>query len=204
MTFNILKISVLTASTLIIFSCNNSSTKVEKTEVKSTITEETKSATTSNSEMVSALFNNDSLLVNYNYSKEIDEKIRRKERSLIANRESKMKDFQNLYQTLNQKAPTMTQLEAQQAEQQLMQKQQELDAEDQQVQQKYIDWKTNILLSYQAHLDSTLENFRIENDIDLLIPSGGGITKFYYSSSLDVTNKVVDYLNLHYAKKEDI
>ena len=202
MTFNILKNTVLSFSTLIIFSCNNTSTEEVAADLIVSPTEE-KSTTQISNEMVTALFDNDSLLVNYDYSKDIEEKIRRKGISLSANRESKMKDFQNLYQTLSQKAPTMTQLEAQQAEQELMLKQQELDAEDQKVQQKYIEWKTNILLTYQAHLDSTLENFRVQQNIDLLIPSGGGITKFYYTNSLDVTNQVVNYLNLHYAKTKE-
>lgn len=150
------------------------------------------------------LFDNDSLIKNYQYSKDLETKITRKERSLLASRDEKMKDFQEMYNTLAQKAPTMTQLEGQEAERKLMLKQQELDDEDQKVNQQYIKWKTDLLIEYQKHLDSVLNIFRIENDIDILIPSGGGITKFYYAEPLDMTTNLVDYLNLAYAKKVEI
>ena len=201
MTLTSIKLFALSTSVILLSSCNNTSSDVKLNEEKTTTQVSTAEVNLTPSEQViTALFDNDSLLVKYDYSKDIEEKIRRKERSILANRDAKMKDFQELYQTLNQKAPTMTQLEAQQAEQQLLSKQQELDAADQQTQQKYIDWKTEILIAYQKQLDITLENFRSENNIDILIPSGGGITKFYYSNSLDITNQVIDYLNLHYAK----
>ncbi len=196
-----LKTFTLSLGVITLFSCNNS-TKTESSKAGSVKKEKTTTSLSNSNQITTALFDNDSLLVNYDYSKDIETKIRRKERSILANRDSKMKDFQELYQTLNQKAPTMTQLEAQQAEQQLLSKQQELDAEDQRIQQQYIDWKTNILIEYQNNLDSLLENFRVENNIDVLIPSGGGITKFYYSNSLDVTEQVIEYLNSEYSKKE--
>lgn len=190
------KFSTLILGALFVISCTNSNdSKQDNKQEKQSNFQINKDETSNPSQYKIALFDNDSLLVKYQYSKDIEEKIRRKERSIIANREAKMKDFQELYNTLNQKLPTMTQLEAQQAEQQLLNKQQELDFEDQQTQQKYIDWKTKILVDYQAHLDSTLENYRKEHNIDILIPSGGGITKFYYNVNLDITNSVIEYLN---------
>ena len=139
MSLNTIKNVVLLVSIAFFISCNNKEVKTSsETPVINKNSTNSSDYTSSSNETVIALFDNDSLLVRYNYSKDIEEKIRRKERSILANRESKMKDFQELYQTLNQKAPTMTQLEAQQAEQQLLNKQQELDAEDQQTQQKYI------------------------------------------------------------------
>ena len=201
MIFQLSKIAALIFAVIVLFSCSEKTTTETKPE-----TSEKAAPVELNNEKESlniALINNDSLLVNYQYSKDIDEKIRRKERSLMANREEVMAEFQEFYQTLNQKAPTMTQFEAQQAEQLLMKKKEEIDLNDQEVQQNYIDWKTKILVNYQAHLDSTLENFRIKNNIDILIPSGGGITKFYYNNALDITQPLVEYLNLEYTKKDE-
>lgn len=184
-----------------LFACNNNDAPVSEKATK----KEQKSKDSSQKEdgISIALFDNDSLIEKYKYSKDIEEKIRRKERSILANREAKMKDFEDYYKTLNQQAPTMTQNEMMQAEQQLVQRQQQLDSEEQETQRKYIDWKTQILVNYQDHLDSLLESYRSENDIDVLVPSGGGITKFYYAPTYDITEDVIEYLNLQYAKRKE-
>jgi len=143
-------------------------------------------------------FENDSLIVRYTYSKELEEQIRRKERTILSGREQDMASFQEMYKVAVEKAPLMTTNERQQTEEQLAKKEQELMAKDQATEQNYIKWKTDILVNFQAHLDSMLENFRVEHGYDVIVPSGGGITKFYYSKHLDVTDTLINYLNVRY------
>lgn len=145
-----------------------------------------------------AFFENDSLVTKYKYSIDLDEKLRRKERSILANRDQDMASFQEMYKTAVEKAPLMTTMEKQQVEQDLMKREQELMAKDQDTEQKYIQWKTDLLIGFQKHLDSLLTQFREEHGYDALVPSGGGITKFYYSPDYDVTDSLINYLNSRY------
>jgi outer membrane protein len=151
-----------------------------------------------NSSLVMVFFENDSLITQYQYSKDLEEKIRRKERTIISGREQDMAAFQEMYKSAVERAPYMTTNEKQKAEQDLVKREQELMNKDQQTEQKYIEWKTDLLVNFQKHLDSLLTQFREEHGYDVLVPSGGGITKFYYSTDYDVTDTLINYLNVRY------
>lgn len=151
-----------------------------------------------NAALVMVFFENDSLITQYKYSKDLEEKIRRKERTIISGREQDMAAFQEMYKSAVERAPYMTTNEKQKAEQDLVKREQELMNKDQQTEQKYIEWKTDLLVNFQKHLDSLLTQFRTEHSYDVLVPSGGGITKFYYSADFDVTDTLINYLNVRY------
>jgi outer membrane protein len=148
--------------------------------------------------IVMVFFENDSLITKYQFSKDLEEQIRRKERTIMSGREQDMALFQDMYKAAVEKAPLMTTMERQKAEQDLANKEKELMAKDQQTEQKYIEWKTDLLVNFQKHLDSLLTQFRTEHGYDVLVPSGGGITKFYYTPDFDVTDTLINYLNVRY------
>lgn len=184
---------------LILFSCGDKNAKKENTSKEVETSEETPKHEGS---INMVFFENDSLITQYQYSKDLDEKIRRKERSILAGRDQDMASYQEMYKTAVEKAPLMTTMEKQKVEQDLMAKEQQLMAKDQDTEQKYIKWKTDLLIEYQELLDSLLNQFRVEHNYDVLVPSGGGITKFYYAPSYDVTDTLVKYLNARYKPEE--
>ncbi|MFP5471379.1 MAG: OmpH family outer membrane protein [Bacteroidia bacterium] len=194
------KLVYLISAATLMLACNsksgNEKSSEEKPKVKAVLPD-------SASGLNIVFFENDSLITQYTYSKELDEQIRRKERGILSGREQDMASFQEMYKSAVEKAPMMTTNERQQIEQQLAQKEQELMAKDQTTEQSYIKWKTDILINFQAHLDSLLENFRTEHGYDVIVPSGGGITKFYYSKNLDVTDTLINYLNVRYKPKTE-
>lgn len=192
------KLVYLISAATLMFACNSKSDNEKAPESKSKAKDV---VADSSSGLNIVFFENDSLITKYTYSIELDEQIRRKERGILSTREQDMASFQEMYKSAVEKAPMMTTNERQQIEQQLVQKEQELMAKDQATEQSYIKWKTDILVGFQKHLDSILEDFRVENGYDVIVPSGGGITKFYYSKNLDVTDTLINYLNVRYKPK---
>jgi outer membrane protein len=190
------KLVFLIALLPLAFACT--SKKDNATENKTEIKKAEAPKLDANSALVMVFFENDSLITKYKYSKDLEEQIRRRERTIISSREQDMSAFQEMYKSAVERAPYMTTNEKQKAEQDLVKREQELMNKDQQTEQKYIEWKTDLLVNFQKHLDSLLTQFRTEHGYDVLVPSGGGITKFYYSADFDVTDMLINYLNVRY------
>ncbi|MFA6400810.1 MAG: OmpH family outer membrane protein [Salinivirgaceae bacterium] len=159
----------------------------------------------SSSELKIAYVNIDSILFNYKLSVELNDALVKKQSNMKSKLEKEGMDFQKdvqIFQDKVQKGIFLTQQRAEEAQQQLGARQQELQqmeyeytnqlqAEQQKMNAQLFDSITNYIKDY-----NTPERFQI-----ILGHSLGG-NMLYSSEQLSITNEVIDGLNKRYAKKD--
>ncbi len=159
----------------------------------------------SSSELKVAYVNIDSILFNYKLSVELNDALVKKQSNMKSKLEKEGMDFQKdaqIFQEKVQKGIFLTQQRAEEAQQDLMARQQELQqleyeytnqlsAEQQKMNAQLFDSITNYIKDY-----NTPERFQI-----ILGHSLGG-NMLYGSEQLSITNEVIEGLNKRYAKKD--
>lgn len=152
-----------------------------------------------------AYVNIDSILVNYTLSKELNESLVGKQSSMKSRLEKEGREFEKdaqIFQDKVQRGIFLTQQRAEEAQQQLLQRQQELQqleyeysnqlaAEQQKMNGQLFDSITNFINDYNKP-----ERFQV-----ILGHSLGG-NMLYGSASIDITNEVIKGLNQRYSGKK--
>ena len=147
-----------------------------------------------------AYVNVDSLLLNYNYSKDLNEiilnsraNITQKARSL----ESEMQEFQRKIEN----NAFLTRERAQQEQQRLMKKQEELQNLDNQLAQELMQEQQKLNEQLRDTIVSQLRAFNQDKGFQVVFSNRVGDNMLLAGNSYDITAELLDFLNKNYSAR---
>ncbi|WP_107038885.1 OmpH family outer membrane protein [Brumimicrobium mesophilum] len=186
-------------STLLISSCNNSTTKTE--EAETSIPVEKKQMGDGTSGIAMAFYYQDSIATQFGFYKEIDSIMRVKEKNFQSELESKYRAYQAYEADIQRKMENneITGYQIEEIQQTAMQKQQTIQQFEQQrgaaLQKESMEYQTNLM----SKIAEAGKEFANKKEIDLLFfyQKGGQIT--FINNAFDVTDEFIAFLN----KRED-
>ncbi|MDR1746446.1 MAG: OmpH family outer membrane protein [Tannerella sp.] len=146
-----------------------------------------------------AYINVDSLLSNYNYSKDLMEQLTRKQENARANFTQQARNLQSEVDNFQYKLKNSafaTQERAEQEQQRLMRKQQELQALDEKLSQDVMEEAQRVNQQLRDTIIAQLREFNKDKGYQLIISNNGGnpilITN---NDAYNITDEVTEYLN---------
>jgi len=151
-----------------------------------------------------AYVNIDSLMINYGLAKELNESITSKQSNMKSNLEKEMKDFEKdaqVFQDKVQKNIFLTQQRAEEAQQKLMMRQQEL---------QNLEMEYTKILGYEQQtmnarlidsITNTINALNSPEKYQVILAQSMASNILYGSEQLDITNEVLEELNARYNNK---
>ena len=169
------------------------------TEKKET-SSEPGSATSENSSLGLriAYINVDSLLMNYNFSIDLNEQIIRKKENAHANYTQKARAFQSEaenFQYKLQNGAFATQARAEQEQQRLQKKQQELLELDERLTQDLMEESQRMNEQLRDTIVSHLKEYNKVKGFQLILSNEAGSPVFLADDSFNITSEVIEFLN---------
>ena len=151
-----------------------------------------------------AYVNIDSLLQNYNYSKDMTEVILKKQESARANVTAKVRKLQTEMQDFQRKIENnafLTQDRAQQEQQRLMSKQQELQELDNRLTQELMEEQQKLTEQLR---DTIVSQLRVFNQVEgkqyqVILSNTAGDNILLSDDAYNITAEVITYLNKNYS-----
>lgn len=168
----------------------------EKKEVSATQT----STTSGNaaSDLRIAYINIDSLLLNYNFSIDLNEQIVRKQENARANYTQKARAFQSEAENFQYKLQNnafATTSRAEQEQQRLQKKQQELVELDERLSQELMEETQRMNEQLRDTIVSHLKEYNKEKGFQMIFSNTAGSPIFLADDSFNITGEVIEYLN---------
>ena len=156
-----------------------------------------------NKDLKVAYINSDSLLNNYEFFKEMENKLEEKRKKLEAEFQNRAQGLQSEINNFQQSAGNMTISQARAVEEDLLKKQQNL--------RQYQDQLTQQLLNEEAEINERLYNkvseylkeYGSRNNLELVLTYQKGSGVLYANDSLNITTEVVKGLNELYTKGDE-
>jgi outer membrane protein len=167
-----------------------------KPEVSSASSEPTSGS--KNSDLRIAFIHVDSLLLNYNFSIDLNEQIVRKQENARANLTQKARAFQTeaeAFQYKLQNNAFATTQRAEQEQQRLQKKQQELAELEQKLMQELMEETDRMNRQLRDTIVSHLQEFKKERGYQIIFSNTEGSTIFLADEEFNITNEVIEYLN---------
>ncbi len=146
--------------------------------------------------------NTDSLWSKYEYVKELSRDLDRQQENYRANLESKVLAFQKEINEFQQKAPTMSQFEAEQKQKALIEKNDELERLEQELSMKLLEMEDKMKRDLRKSILDYIDRYKNEN-IDLILDYSLTSSVLMMNDSLNITNEVLRGLNEEYQLKKD-
>lgn len=183
-------------------SCNN-----DKNATTATAAANGDSTQTANGALSIAYVNLDSLLVHYNYSKDMQEKFMRKaeaHQATINQQGKKLEDEMRDFQYKVENNAFFNQDRARSEQERLLKKQQEFQALNQRL--------SNEMMQEQAELNKVLSDSimnqvkewnKLHGKYNIILSNAGNDNVLYADEAFDITQKLVDYLNSKYTAPKD-
>lgn len=157
------------------------------------------------SELKIAYVNIDSLLLNYTLAKELNDVLIKKQTNMKTNLEKEGQDFEKeaqIFQDKVQRGVFLTQQRAEEAQQQLMMRQQEL----QQLEYDYTNQLSREQQKMNAQLFDSVSNyikeFNTPEKYQLVLGHSLTSNILYGSEQLEITNEILNGLNQRYPAKK--
>ncbi len=150
-----------------------------------------------------AYINTDSLVSQYDFHKELRDKLEKKAIRLEADLEKKSKVFQENVQILQQQAEKMSPDQLQAAQLDLQQTQQQLMAYRDEQTQKLAAEEQELNLLIKDDMDGILENIKTEFDLDYILSYDPGSILLAANADFDITEMVAQRLNEKFRTKGD-
>lgn len=151
-----------------------------------------------------AYINYDSLVVRYEYHKELKEKLEKEAKALEAELARRSTIFQEDVAILQQRANELSQERLQSAQMELQQKQQELMMYRDQQTQRLAEQEQELTSLLRDDLDDVLKKIREEYNLDIIFSSDSRSDLLAADENLNVTESVLSRLNDKYkASKGD-
>lgn len=151
-----------------------------------------------------AYLNTDSLLVNYHFAQDANEKLMKKQEDARLKMNTKLRTFQNEVADFQRKLQNNAFLSRERAERE----QQRLAQKEQELQELEAKLTEDILLENQKlnmQLADTLKNFLNEYNADgryhMILSNNAKDNVLHANSVYDITNEVIQALNARYTKK---
>ncbi len=149
-----------------------------------------------------AYVNVDSLLLNYNYSKDLNEIILKKQENSRANITQKARSLESEMQEFQRKIENnafLTRERAQQEQQRLMNKQQELQNLDNQLAQELMQEQQKLNEQLRDTIVSQLRAFNQGKGFQVVFSNTVGDNILLAGDAYDITAELLDYLNKNYS-----
>ncbi|PTX20137.1 periplasmic chaperone for outer membrane proteins Skp [Pontibacter mucosus] len=185
----------LAAASAMMVACN------QKDSTPTAASPATETTTAANPDIV--YVNSDSLLANYEYFKDVRNRLQKKAEQKEKDLRTQAESFQKEVQRFQQNAPTMTQQQAQATEQRLMQKQQQLQALQQSSGNELMTEESEEMNKIYDRVEEYLKQLSTEQGYKMVLTYQRGNSAILYGdSTLDVTKEVVDALNKTYESEK--
>ena len=149
-----------------------------------------------------AYVNVDSLLLNYNYSKDLNEIILKKQENSRANITQKARSLESEMQDFQRKIENnafLTRERAQQEQDRLVKKQQELQNLDNQLAQELMQEQQKLNEQLRDTIVSQLRAFNQDKGFQVVFSSTVGDNILLAGETYNITSELLDYLNKNYA-----
>jgi outer membrane protein len=149
-----------------------------------------------------AYVNMDSLLQNYNYYKELNEIIMRKEENARANVNQQGNQLQSEIQDFERKINNnafLTRERAEQEQQRLLKKRQELEALDNRLTQDLMAEHQRLMEQLRDSLSAQLKIFNIGKSYQIIFSNISNDNILLANDVYDITNELIIYLNKAYS-----
>ncbi len=160
---------------------------------------------TSSSDLKIAYVNIDSILVNYTLSKELNESLMGKQSNMKSRLEKEGREFEKdaqIFQDKVQRGVFLTQQRAEEAQQQLLQRQQEL----QQLEYEYSNQLASEQQKMNIQLFDSITNFISDYNnpekYQVILGHSLGGNMLYGSAKIDITTEVIKGLNQRYTSNK--
>lgn len=148
----------------------------------------------------------DTLLMNYNFSKDLNEQILRKQENARANFTQRARQLDTEVKEFQRKLDNgafLTRERAEQEQQRLVKKQQELQELDRKLSQELGEEQQKINGQLRDTLIEELKKFNADKKYQIILSSTVGGTVLLADKAYDITAEVLEYLNKNYATKID-
>ena len=149
-----------------------------------------------------AYVNVDSLLLNYNYSKDLNEIILKKQENSRANITQKARSLESEMQDFQRKIENnafLTRERAQQEQDRLVKKQQELQNLDNQLAQELMQEQQKLNEQLRDTIVSQLRAFNQDKGFQVVFSNTVGDNILLAGENYNITSELLDYLNKNYA-----
>ena len=149
-----------------------------------------------------AYVNVDSLLLNYNYSKDLNEIIIKKQENSRASVNQKLRSLQTEMQDFQRKVENnafLTRERAEQEQARWMKKQQELQDFDNRLAQELVSEQQRLNEQLRDTLVSQLRVYNKDKGYQVILSNTMGDNILLAGDAYDITKEVIEYLNKNYA-----
>lgn len=145
-----------------------------------------------------AYFNVDSLLLNYNFSKDLNEQLTRKQENARANLTQQARNLQSDVDNFEFKMRNgafATQERADQERQRIIKKQQELNAMDEKLSRDLLEESQRLNAQLSDTIRLHLQEYNREKKYQIIFSSTAGSPVFHAEEVYNITGDLIDYLN---------
>ena len=149
-----------------------------------------------------AYVNVDSLLLNYNYSKDLNEIILKKQENSRANITQKARSLQSEMQDFQRKVENnafLTRERAEQEQQRLLKKQEELQTLDNRLAQELMQEQQKLNEQLRDTVVSQLKTFNKDRGYQVVFSNTVGDNILLAGDAYDITTELLEYLNKSYS-----
>jgi outer membrane protein len=192
---------VLAVAVLILFVLQFSGKK----EAQSPQGSETASSDSQISGFPVAYFNIDSLLLNYNFSKDLNEQIMKKQENARASYTQQARSLQADYENFQYKVQNnafATQARAEQEQQRIIKKQQELQALDEKLSQELMDETQRMNEQLRDTMMLHLKEFNKNKSYQIIFSSSASNPAVFLADDVyNITGEVIEFLNRRWSSK---
>jgi outer membrane protein len=153
-----------------------------------------------------AYFHIDTLLMNYNFAKDLNEQITRKQENARANLTQQMRNLEteiNEFRYKAQNGAFLTQARAEQEQERLMRKQQDLQNLEQKLSQDLLEETQRMNEQLRDTIMLHLKEFNKEKKYQIIISSDATNPIFLAEEKYNITEEVVEYLNKRWSGKAE-
>lgn len=161
-----------------------------------------KSDVTSSNRLPIAYVNLDSLLQKYDYAKELNEKLIRRQENARASFNEKARELEkegNEFQRKYQNNAFLSQERLEQEQQRLLKKQQDLQTLGQRLESENMQEQVKMQMQMTDSINNFIKEFNKTKKYEVILNNASTL---YIDPSYDITNEVVDILNRRYHAKK--
>ena len=148
-----------------------------------------------------AYVNVDSLLVNYNFAKDLNESLLRKEESTRATLNQRENQINSAAQEFERKLRNnafLSQERAQQEQERIMKMNQEYQQLAERLSQEFLLEQQKLNIQMEDTIKVRIEEFNRTRNFEIILSNTSTSTLIYAKDKYDITNEVVQYLNNKY------
>ncbi len=149
-----------------------------------------------------AYVNSDSILANYTYAEKLQADFRVKTEGMERDYQNRVQGLQKEITDYQQNAGNLTINQAKALEENLMQKQQNLQLYQQKLQQDLMVEEASLNKDLYERVTGFLREYGNENNLELIVKYDQGSDVLFASDAMDITKIVIDGLNAAYENEQ--